>query len=273
LSCSLLSEQKFKPYWVEAGMPGFLLRVIGDAETISSSEWDGQDVAESKFQEIELDTLGKTSFDTTSLMFQTGYLTIKSQRVDENQESFVRLEMPNFEVQRNFLPRVQKILAPTADVDTCRRLLQREDNVGFFLYMSDTALASIPSRISSSEEKWSHSIFHVMLQLLGYPHPSEAQDASGQTDLTFGNCIAELKAVKIGPKGGLSDYRLKRKEGERQVRSRIPATTDAERLVVIVNSSPPRTVLQILRVPISEDESPANVFTDPVLSAALARAG
>jgi hypothetical protein len=266
---SLLSDQQFKPYWVEAGMPGFLLRVIKDAEAISSTEWNGQDIPESKFQEIELDTMGKSSFDITTLLLQTGYLTIKKQHVDENQESFVQLGWPNFEIQRSFLPQIQKILAPSTDIDACRGLLRREDYVGFFQHVSNTALASTPSRISSPEEKWAHSIYHVLLQQLGYPHPSEVTDASGQTDLTFGNCLAELKAVKIGPQGGLSDYNRKKQEAVDQVRSRSPSNTGAERLVVIVSSEPPRTVLQILRVPISPDQSLEVVFTAPTLSAVL----
>uniref|UniRef100_A0A6A7G128 AAA-ATPase-like domain-containing protein n=1 Tax=Hirondellea gigas TaxID=1518452 RepID=A0A6A7G128_9CRUS len=248
--CRLLSDQTFEPYWIQAGTPGWLLRLINHAAVVNTTEWDNQFVAKSKFDEIELNTMGNHSFDITNLLFRTGYLTVKDQQQDpNNMKTSLLLGYPNFEVRDTFLPQVVRTLCPKMpDITECQRLLNNDDVVGFFMHLATTAFASIPGNISMPDEKWFHSIVHVILVMMGHEYPSELWDASGRLDLKVGNAYVEVKSAAIGNQGGLAELNLEEKTGSKQVVNRKPDNISADRLVVIFNSKPPRGLLKIVSV-------------------------
>ena len=88
-----ITEQKFQDYWTQTAIPTFLI------EAIKKKPINFSDI------EVDIDDLSyyePTDPNTTALLFQTGYLTIKSvEKFSENQ--YYHLGLPNHEVERSFM--------------------------------------------------------------------------------------------------------------------------------------------------------------------------
>ena len=87
-----LSSRKFDPYWFETGTPSFLLRMLERDPVLL----DDIEVSQTSFSVYEPDRPA-----LMSLLYQTGYLTIKEAR-QEGEERVYRLGCPNYEVRKAF---------------------------------------------------------------------------------------------------------------------------------------------------------------------------
>lgn len=76
---NLFIEREFKNYWFESGTPTFLINKLKDSDKRINSSINKL-VKESAFNKYDIETV-----NTTALMFQTGYLTIKEFNRDKNQ--------------------------------------------------------------------------------------------------------------------------------------------------------------------------------------------
>jgi hypothetical protein len=123
-----------------------------------------------------------------SLLFQTGYLTIKKIAVLPMGQSQYFLSFPNEEVRISFLKHLLAaymskpvVLVEATYSEDMRRALHNGDLERFFQILQ-TIFASVPYQIAGTHEAYFHSIVHVCLTLTGYVVHSEIPTNQGRMD-------------------------------------------------------------------------------------------
>jgi len=87
-----LWEKRYKPYWFQTGTPTFLLELIKNQKYYVPN-LENLTIIESQLEEFDI---GRIDFN--ALLFQTGYLTIKSEH-EYGTHNYIDLKIPNKEVQ------------------------------------------------------------------------------------------------------------------------------------------------------------------------------
>ena len=178
---SFFYEKAFKNYWFETGTPEFLisrLKATGQRLHRSVSKL----VDESAFNKYDIDHL-----NTTAILFQTGYLTIKEADYTENR---YRLDFPNREVRDAFLHfAAEQYTDSSSDemehiTDVLRNAFEHKEIQATF-----TVLQALFSSIAvrqldkvKSYEGFYHSIIYIVLKILGVRIQCEVQSNFGSTD-------------------------------------------------------------------------------------------
>ena len=168
---------KFRNFWFETGTPTFLIKLAEKAHLYD-------------FEEIEIGANALSSYDIQKLdiiplMFQTGYLTMKS--YSEMSEVYV-LSYPNKEVRKSYIEYLMAAYSQTdagfgvVYVDKIRQYLERGeiDRVESIL---NTIFKSLPYELWQKEnEHFYHAIIHLTFTLLGVYVQSEVQTSDGRMD-------------------------------------------------------------------------------------------
>ncbi|MCX5922329.1 MAG: AAA family ATPase [Candidatus Dependentiae bacterium] len=171
----------FENYWFETGTPSFLVAMLRDK--YKSIE----NIATGKIGVSSLGTFNIESIPLVTLLFQTGYLTIKA--FDVNSRKY-RLGFPNKEVAISFEKHLMSIFTyhEETDVDNyifnMRDALDGNDLETFFDYLK-TLFANIPYHLHIKQEKYYHSLFQFMGNLLGLDVQSEVATDKGRIDVTI----------------------------------------------------------------------------------------
>jgi len=92
---SFFRKSSFQNFWFATGTPTFLVETLRD-QRIPAHEIEEIEVLSSFFDKFSIENL-----DIYSLLFQTGYLTIKGVR-QKGWQSFYKLGYPNEEVRQSF---------------------------------------------------------------------------------------------------------------------------------------------------------------------------
>ena len=172
---------KFSNYWDSTGMPSFLLKLAREKAydyEAAVSEW----YDESIFSAYELDRL-----DVTGLLWQTGYLTIKEVRRDEDGTEY-RLDFPDREVQTTFSRRLIEFFASDEKGDAAWNLTRRfrtsirNDDLDGFMTLFQSFLANISYDMHLPYEKYYQTIFFVVFKLLGASIDAESKTNEGRVD-------------------------------------------------------------------------------------------
>ena len=167
----------FKNFWFESGTPTFLIKLSEKAHLYD-------------FEEIEVGANALSSYDIQKLeliplMFQTGYLTMKSH--NEMSDVYV-LSYPNKEVRKSYIEYLISAYSQTdagfgvVYVDKIRQYLERGeiDRVESIL---NTIFKSLPYELWQKEnEHFYHAIIHLTFTLLGVYVQSEVQTSDGRMD-------------------------------------------------------------------------------------------
>jgi hypothetical protein len=175
-----LEQQRFKSYWFETGTPTFLMQMIRNAK-LNPLEFEHLEVSDSVIVATEIERL-----DPVSLMFQTGYLTIKN--IENNPRgTLYALGYPNEEVRQAFSSRLlleYSALLPF-QVDQfgleLQRAILRLDWTSFFEAVN-RLLAGIPYEIFPRQEIYFNSLLHLMLVNTGLRTQSQIQTSLGRMD-------------------------------------------------------------------------------------------
>ncbi len=192
LSKFFASNYVFDNYWDDTGTPSFLVnrsRETGYDYEAALSDWYDKSV----FSAYELDRL-----DITGLLWQTGYLTIKETREDEDGMEY-RLGFPDREVQSTFSRRLIEAFAVDAKSDTAWNLARRlrtairKDDLDGFMTLFQSFLACIPNGIHLPFEKYYQTIFFSVFKLIGASIEAESCTNEGRIDAY----IRTAKAVYI----------------------------------------------------------------------------
>jgi hypothetical protein len=177
---SFFTEKFFSNYWISTGASISTEMLLKDYSLL-----------EDLFKQI---TVNETFFDgfnlknirETSFLFQSGYLTIKKIKTIRRRRKFV-LEIPNQEV-KEALSQYMLLAYSTASEDDLDAF---SDEIQEAILASDAAVlektlkslfAQIPYNLHSDEEKYYHSIFFVVMLLIGCKMRAEVATNLGKID-------------------------------------------------------------------------------------------
>ncbi len=178
----LFYHRKFANYWFSTGTPSFLVELI-EEKGYEIESLDGVEVSPAVFDSFDVETL-----EITSLLYQTGYLTIKDYNPDLD---IYALGYPNYEVERSFveslssaftrkerskvMPQVYRIKSALEKGD----LEKAVEGINWFY-------EDIPVDVHIRKERYYQSIFYLIMRLLGYYAKVEERTSRGRID-----CVVE----------------------------------------------------------------------------------
>jgi hypothetical protein len=135
-----------------------------------------------------MDSANVNRINVQSLLFQTGYLTVKSVRTSLGGETQYRLGYPNHEVERAFQ---QHLLADYLSTPVDRisgSILARledalhEENIAGFINVFKSVFGNIPHTLFLPFEAYYHSVVYLVLSLLGFTIHAERLTNLGRLD-------------------------------------------------------------------------------------------
>lgn len=172
-----LSSQKFDPYWFETGTPAFLLKLMRE----NPVTMDDVEIPQTAFSVYEPAKPG-----LMSILYQTGYLTIKSAR-DDGGIRLYRLVAPNFEVETAFSQALSVEFANIDELEHASLLTQmvealRHDDVNDMLDALSCFFSNIPANITVKREKYYQTLFYAVFVLIGARTHAECWTNRGRVD-------------------------------------------------------------------------------------------
>ena len=169
-------------YWFSTGTPTFLTQQLKKEQTAA------YELTRMSAPETLLASGDIRHVDIVALLFQTGYLTVKGIEEQPLREPRYWLGFPNQEVAISFQ---QYLLAEYLEepVNKVARsyVFPLSDSLvdadwDQFFALIQTVFASIPYSLFSQQEKYFHSIVHVLLGTTGMLVHSEVQTSQGRID-------------------------------------------------------------------------------------------
>ncbi|MDX2248548.1 MAG: AAA family ATPase [Bacteroidia bacterium] len=174
---NLMKSRAFRNYWWDTGTPTFLLRLLRKDFQYDFSQISGGSVI---FESFTLEKM-----DWRSLMFQTGYLTIKT--YDPEYEVYT-LGYPNREVKDSMFQHLLAEFREGSSIETkplyanIHQALDTQD-MPRLMQLIDTLFATIPYQIfDEKREGFFHAVLHLTFQGLGLLTYSEVSTAKGRVD-------------------------------------------------------------------------------------------
>jgi hypothetical protein len=173
-----LDNSLLEDYWCQSGSPEFMVKSVNKAGQ-NFDFFDRKHTITARLNVLDLDRI-----DPTALMFQAGYLTVKSRQAD----STLLLDVPNQEVKaamlRLFLPVDQasiNILAEQAKAGrSALAALLARDAAGFNAAFS-SFLALIPYGLHWPHEACYHLLFYMAISLANLDVDIEPMTGDGLT--------------------------------------------------------------------------------------------
>ncbi len=198
---SLFTENKFNNYWFSSGTPTFLIKSIKEKKT-QISQIENIEVSEYIFDAFDIENI-----NVESLLFQTGYLTIK--KVEENKRTglyLYTLGTPNFEVRESLFNYIlagfteQNVAMIQPNYLKMLDYLESQD-INSFMQIIKTMFDKIPYNLYLDKEAYFHSIFYLILSLMNIKMRAEELTSIGRIDgvLEFENIIYIIE-FKYGKK-------------------------------------------------------------------------
>ena len=180
---SLLNTFKsgeFRMYWFETGTPTFLVRYL------KKGNYNLDDISK---DDVPLETLTGTNYvgpAPITLMYQTGYLTIRSY----NPEFYTyTLDYPNEEVKRGFLNSLSQLYAPAlimgefSVVQFVRDI--RGGDVEGFMNRFTAFLSGNDYEIQGDLELYFQNTMSIMLKMMGLYVKTEYHTSRGRIDIVL----------------------------------------------------------------------------------------
>ena len=139
-----------------------------------------------EMSEYMFDSADIERLSVESLLFQSGYLTIKEVLLLTDAPTYL-LDMPNFEVREAFNMHVLTALSESSDVYAAqaRREICGALRSGDLQKMRDILkglFASIPYQLHINQEAYYHSIFYAIMSVLGFDMDVEVSVSMGRVD-------------------------------------------------------------------------------------------
>ena len=175
---NLFAQQDFRNYWFETGTPTFLLKLIKE------KKFTAFDIENSYISTNLLDKYEITKITLLALLFQTGYLTIKN--YNRNSGDII-LDYPNREVADSFSVHILSELV-YEEIDLTDNLLYKirrsfiENEIEDFIEYINTLFSNIPYNLIDRKEKYFHSLFYLVLKIIGYNVETEILTIKGRID-------------------------------------------------------------------------------------------
>jgi len=197
-----LYYQELGNYWFQSATPTFLIKLIKERQIFvpdldklnSALTFSNEDLA---------------NLDLTSLLFQTGYLTIK--KVERAKEiglgKMYHLSFPNEEVKISLFNHLLADKANLFNNEVMPKYIQMKkslnaEDMKSFLNLLKSTFSKIPAKLHLKAEAYYHSLFYMLLYLLGAKIKLEEEQALGTVDAILETekliYIVEFKFSKEG---------------------------------------------------------------------------
>lgn len=172
---NFFQKRAFGIFWFETGTPSFLINLLKERELYNL---DGAQVDQLLFESYTLENL-----ETYSLLFQTGYLTIKS----ADEFGILTLGYPNREVKESMLRHLigayrheQQMVTP---IIVQLRQAFLDNNLDQAIHIIKNLFKSIPSTIFiKDKEAYYHSLIFLLFHYLGMFIEAEVHTSDGRLD-------------------------------------------------------------------------------------------
>jgi hypothetical protein len=176
-------KKRFSNYWFATGTPTFLIEQIRKRDDVESFV---------EAREVGMDSLigdGSENIETTGLLFQTGYLTIKEEEID-NYISEYRLDFPNYEVRTSFLSSLLKEYSrrESEEINGLSKKIRKALNERSGEELSKSLgelLGNIPYDLRREKESYYHALFLLTARLIGYEVDGEVHTDKGRIDVVL----------------------------------------------------------------------------------------
>lgn len=175
------AQKSYENYWFSTGTPTFLI------ELLQQMNFDIRLLDRMDAKPEDFDKATDTLTDPIPVLYQSGYLTIKSY------DSFFRtytLGYPNEEVRIGFIESLipAYLYQPTREsnfyVVSFLRDLMKGD-LESCLERTRSFFASIPNDLNNKEEKHYQTIFYLLFRLMGQYVDTEVKSAIGRSDVVI----------------------------------------------------------------------------------------
>ena len=204
---NLFKKRLFQNYWFETGTPTFLVDLLFKRQILSLS-LDNMHSSTSMLSSFDVDNM-----TTEALLFQTGYLTIKSTEI-LGDNTFYTLGFPNHEVYKSLNESLLSVMVknPSEQVSQSGRLYKAllVNDFDALKVIFHSFFASIPhywytNNAIQSFEGFYASVFYSYFAALGLNIIVEDCTNHGRLDMTlkFNDQVYlfEFKVVELAPKG------------------------------------------------------------------------
>ena len=175
---NLFGKREFGNYWFETGTPTFLM------ELIKKQGKTAFDIENSYTSTSILDKYDFTNINLNSLLFQTGYLTIKNKNLRTRR---LTLDYPNKEVDESFSKHI--IDTQTSNnIDLTQTLLYKiidsfsDQKINSFIKNVNIIFKNISYNIIEEKESYYHSLFFLIMKMVGFEIDVEIETIDGRID-------------------------------------------------------------------------------------------
>ncbi len=175
---SFFDRKQFNNYWFSTGTPTMLLKIIKEQGLT------GFDIEEAYSSDYILNKYDFKRINLTSLLFQTGYLTIGELNARNGR---IKLIYPNREIEQSFSKHILAELSYNYE-DKTESLLYKiancfENNkIEQFIDYVNLLFKNIPYSIVEDKENYFHSLFYLIMKLVGFDIDAEILTIDGRID-------------------------------------------------------------------------------------------
>lgn len=158
-----LSKKRFSNYWFARGTPTFLINLL-KSKNYPIEDFEAIEATESELGSFDVDII-----PLKTLLFQTGYLTIRSYDLETTN---YLLSYPNKECTKSLVEYVFASMTEASGaylntiVVALIKSLERHDFVQFHAILTKL-FSTIPYNIQLSKEKYYQTIFYLVLKMIG----------------------------------------------------------------------------------------------------------
>ena len=176
---SALSAQRFKDYWFETGTPTFLV------ETLKHNNYELENMTREEVTADLLGSLDSIDVNPLPLLYQSGYLTIKSYNPDFGSYT---LGFPNGEVERGFTRFLFRHYAPLRVYKSDSFVINFTTEVKNgqpekFMPRLEAMFADQDYQIVGDTELYFHNVISLVFKLLGFYTDVERHTTDGRMDM------------------------------------------------------------------------------------------
>jgi hypothetical protein len=175
---NFLDDKSFGNYWFTTGTPTFLLETMREKQVFA--------VENVSMSNVELEKYSIDNVDVVALLFQTGYLTVKSK---DRLTGDMVLDYPNKEVRDSLYRFMIDGLSPNerrgAALSVNQDLLKSfvNNDLERIKTLLNSLLADLPSQVYDKQsEGLYHGLLHFVFMLVGVSLQSEVHSSHGQAD-------------------------------------------------------------------------------------------
>ncbi|MEI6435020.1 MAG: AAA family ATPase [Bacteroidota bacterium] len=176
---NFFADGQFRNFWFRTGTPTFLTKLVKSLNA-NVAELENLTVNARVLDKFEIDRI-----DLISVLFQTGYLTIKAEK-----SGLLILDYPNLEVRESWYEMLLAMLNENPAYEN-ESILQRmkvaiaTGDTEMFMALISSLFTSLTYQQIEKKENYFHSIFYLAIKMLGFETHCEVLTSFGRIDVVI----------------------------------------------------------------------------------------